>query len=603
MKFLNPAYLPGLILISVPIIIHLYFRKRLKKIPFSSLVFLKGAEASRLKWLKLKEILILLARCLLVAALFLALARPQYEGRVFTGNKLASVYLIIDNSFSMGYGKNFETALEQAEKIINIYSPKSMFYVIPMCEQKDFKSFWCDKSSASRNLKELKLSNSTGRLKDLYDKFLHEKSDLPKEFIYIGDGQAINFKGIDTLGNFYWLRIPLGSNTAVEYVILKNPFMIPEQNYQMTVSVRNYSTHSYQGKIQISAGNYFSQQDCNIPPGQDYVTNFSLPVTLQKGVVKIDNDSLPIDNQYYFCKSLLTKTKVLIVGNDNYIRLVLSPSQTIKSPFEIENTRDLKRIDLRPFQVIILNGIEEITEFEKLKLANFLAQSRNGMIVFLAPKIGRQLASLIAECGEVGNWMNMDGYLNIKSYDTDYQAFQIFKENPGLKTIKFFRFCEVKPRGNVLAELDNGMPLIINQRNIVVFATEINENNTDIMYNPNFLPLLHSLIYGLVNRNIDSEFKIGEKFLRTGLIKGPEGEILSEGIFSKPGFYTIDGETLGVNIDPIESNFATISPEMAKNLGIKTITIESSGGPADLTNFFLILALCAFVCELVLLLL
>ncbi|MEO0184285.1 MAG: BatA domain-containing protein [candidate division WOR-3 bacterium] len=603
MRFLNPYYLFGLMLIAVPIIIHLYFRKKLKKIPFSSLVFLKSAEASRLRWLRLREILILFARCLFVASLFLALARPQYQGRLVTGNKLASVYLIIDNSFSMGYGRNFEIALEQAERIIDTYSPKSMFYVIPMCGQKGFKPFWCNKHSATKNLKELKLSNSTGELKDLYDKFIQEKTDLPKELVYIGDGQTINFRGIEKLTDFYWLRIPLGSNVTIEYVLLKNPFSAPEQNTEMIANVKNYSNHSYQGKVQISAGHYFNQQECDIPPGQDYQLSFSLPIAIQKGVVQIENDSLPIDNQYYFSKSILTRMRVLIAGNDKYIRLGLSPSKTVKSQFEIENAATLKSIDLRPFEVIILNGIDEITEFEYLKLTNFLAQPRNGLIIFLTPKIGRQLRNLIADCCDIMDWINIDGYLNIKSYDMDFQPFEIFKDNPGLKTIKFFKFSHLNPRGKVLAKLDNGMPLIINHKNIMVIATEINENNTDIMYNPNFLPLLHSLIYGLTNRNIDNEFKIGQKILRTGLIKGPDGEILSEGIFLRPGFHTSDGETLGVNIDPIESNSTTITPEMAKNLGIRTITIESLSGPADLTTFFLILTLCAFVCEILFLLL
>jgi hypothetical protein len=42
---------------------------------------------------------------------------------------------------------------------------------------------------------------------------------------------------------------------------------------------------------------------------------------------------------------------------------------------------------------------------------------------------------------------------------------------------------------------------------------------------------------------------------------------------------------------------------MADNLGIKTITIESLKGPADMSTSFLIIALCAFVFELVFLLL
>ncbi len=603
MKFLNPNYLFGLILIAVPIIIHLIFRKKLQKFPFSSLMFLKSAEASRLRWLRLKEILILLMRCLFVASLFLALARPQYQGRIFRGSRLAAVYLVIDNSLSMNYGKNFKAALDQAEKIITAYSSKSMFYVIPLCVQNDYKPFWSNRISALNRIKEIRLSNSTGSIKDLYEKFAREKTELPAEFVYIGDGQTINFRGLETVNNFYWIKIPLGSNVAIEYVELKNPYSIPTDNYEMKVKIKNYSGGSYQGKVQVIAGSLFQQKEYNIPPMQDLITVFSLPVNIQNGVVKIDNDSLPVDNQYYFSKSLLFRINVLVVGNGKYIKLVLSPSTTIKTPFKIEHTTDLKKVNLGPHQIILLNGIEEITEFERLKLLNFLTQSRNGLIICLGPKTGPQLKNFLTDCGDIKGLVNIDGYLNIKWYDTDYPPFYVFQDNPGLKTIKFFRLCQMIPRGRVLALLNNDMPLIINHNNLTVLTTELNESSTDLIYNPNFVPLLHSLIYGLTNKHIDNEFRIGDRVLRPDLIRDPDGEILSDSILSKIGFYTVSKETLAVNIDPVESNPATITPQMADNLGIKTITIESLKGPADMSTSFLIIALCAFVCELLFLLL
>ena len=45
MIFLQPIYLIGLALTAVPIIIHLWFRKKLDKIPFSTLKIFKKSEA------------------------------------------------------------------------------------------------------------------------------------------------------------------------------------------------------------------------------------------------------------------------------------------------------------------------------------------------------------------------------------------------------------------------------------------------------------------------------------------------------------------------------------------------------------------------------
>ncbi len=604
MKFLNPDYLLGLLLIAVPIIIHLYYKKRLKKILFSSLMFLKSAEATRLRWYKLKEILILIMRCLIIAGMFFALARPQYTGKLFAKNRLAAVSVIIDNSISMNYNDNFTNALKKAEQVISNYSPKSIFYVTPLCEQKNFKPFWSNKHSALENLKKIKLSYLSCPLKDLINNLKNENTALPKEYIYIGDGQKINFKDMEPTKDLYWLKIPMGSeNIAIEDVSVKDPFQVPKDYYELKVNIKNYSKRVYRGNVQLIVDNYIKQNVCEISPGQNLITTFALPVTIKKGVIQLDKDSLDIDNQYFFSKSLMTDIKVLIVGSDAYIRTGLSPSNSISTPFQIENASTIKKTDLRPFQIIILNGIEELTEFEIIKLNNFLSQQANGLIIFLGPKIGANFKNFLAVFGTIEGQIDVEGYLNIKWIDTEYEPFRIFADNPGINLIKFFKSYRIIPRAQVLAKLSNGIPLILYHNNIMLITSQFNEASTDIIYNPNFIPLLHSLIYGLTNKYTDNEFRTGDKFPRQVKIKSPDGEVLSENIFFKPGFYAVEKETVGVNIDHLESNPQILSPEMANELGIKIITPESLQGFSDLTNIFLLIAFCALICELILMLL
>jgi len=590
MKFLNPLYLFGLFFIAIPIIIHLIFRKHLKKIFFPSLLFLKTSESKRLRWLRLKEILTLITRCLMVGSIFLALARPQYEGKIFVRNKLSAVYLVIDNSFSMHYSGNFENALQYAEKIINNFSPRSIFYVIPLCNQEGYNPFWTEKNNARNQLKNIKLSFATGSLKPLYEKFLLENTNIPKEFIYIGDGQIVNFRGLERLSDFYWIRIPVGSNIAIENVSLKEPYVVPKDNYGLTVTIKNYGKKPFQTKIELVAGSFYREQESTIPDEQGLNVFFQLPLHIHNGIIKIDQDSLLGDNQYYFSKSLLEKIKVLIVGDAKYIKTALSPSPEFKTPFEIGYTTNIKKIDLRPYNIIIINGIEEITNFELLKLMNFLSRTRTGLVLFLGPSVGPGLRNWVYNYAELEEWLNLEGYINIKWIDTDYRPFALFKENAGLKGIKIFKMWKLKPRATTLMRLDNNLPFLINQNNIMVFPTIFSETYTDIVYNPNFIPLLHSIIYGLLNKNIDKEYWIEE------VVNKFESRI------TKPGFYKVDSDTIGVNINPLESNLSTITPQMAQNLGIKIIDADSMSGSTDLTTLFLFLLLCAFVFEILLLL-
>ncbi len=548
-----------------------------------------------MRWLRLKEIVTLIIRCLMVASIFLALARPQYVGKMLTKNKIAAVYLVVDNSFSMHYGKNFDIALKQAEKIINNFSSRSIFYVVPFCMQEGYNPFWTDKNTAIGQLKNIKLSFSTGSLRPLYEKFLQEKTDAPKEFVYIGDGQIINFTGIEKLTNFYWLPIPAGSNVAIENVALKDPYVLPKDNYELCVSIKNYAKKPFSTKIELIAGNFYRSQEAKIPAGENTNIFFSLPSYIRNGMIKIDEDSLPEDNQFYFSKYLLQKIKALIVGDSRYIKIALAPSSEIKTPFTIDTAINIKKIDINSYHIIFMHGIEGINEFELLKLKNFLSKPKSGLILFLGPAIGSQLRYWINNYCDIEEWLNLEGYINIRWIDDDYPPFSLFKDKSGLKGIKIFKMWKMKSKSKNLIKLDNNLPFLINQNNIMIFPTILDESYTDIIYNPNFIPLLHSIVYGLLNKNIDNEYRISEIENKIKLKK----ELPS----TKPNFYKVAGETISVNIDPLESNLSPITSDMAQNLGIKIITTDSMDGYTDLTNIFLILLLGSFLIEILLLLL
>src|SRR5207244_8244717 len=72
LSFLNPLFLFGLAAAAIPVIIHLFTRKRPREMPFSSLEFLSEVNQSEIRRLKIKRWLLRLLRTLAIAALALA---------------------------------------------------------------------------------------------------------------------------------------------------------------------------------------------------------------------------------------------------------------------------------------------------------------------------------------------------------------------------------------------------------------------------------------------------------------------------------------------------------------------------------------------------
>ena len=118
MTFLNPLVLFGLLAASIPILIHLFNLRKLKKIEFSTLAFLKELQKNKIRKIKLKQWILLALRVLIILFLVFAFARPTLEGLAIGGTTSAAkttAVFIIDDTFSMSVIDNQGSLLNQAK--------------------------------------------------------------------------------------------------------------------------------------------------------------------------------------------------------------------------------------------------------------------------------------------------------------------------------------------------------------------------------------------------------------------------------------------------------------------------------------------------------
>jgi hypothetical protein len=104
MTFLHGALaIAGLAAIAIPIIIHLLSRRRRRPVEWAAMRFLLEAFQKHKRRLQLEQLILLALRCLALALLGLALARPLLErtGIIPSGGSRA-VYLVIDNGMASG---------------------------------------------------------------------------------------------------------------------------------------------------------------------------------------------------------------------------------------------------------------------------------------------------------------------------------------------------------------------------------------------------------------------------------------------------------------------------------------------------------------------
>src|SRR5437867_3310801 len=125
MAFLNPLLLFGIGAVSVPIVIHLLTKRKIKRVVWAAMQFLRPVVQRNQRRINLEDLILLALRCLLLMLLALALARPALRkaGAFFSGRGAQTAVIAIDNSASMsatdGVSSRFEKAKKAAEQLID----------------------------------------------------------------------------------------------------------------------------------------------------------------------------------------------------------------------------------------------------------------------------------------------------------------------------------------------------------------------------------------------------------------------------------------------------------------------------------------------------
>lgn len=117
MAFLAPIALWGLLLVSLPLLIHLLVRRRGRRLDFPSLRYLSETPSFKLYPRHIRQPLLLALRAAAIILLVLGLARPLFTFRSQTPETVR--FILLDASLSMKTRGRTEAAKEQARILVN----------------------------------------------------------------------------------------------------------------------------------------------------------------------------------------------------------------------------------------------------------------------------------------------------------------------------------------------------------------------------------------------------------------------------------------------------------------------------------------------------
>ena len=133
MQFLAPGLLWALAALAIPILLHLFYFRRFRKVEFTNVRFLREVKDETQNRSRLRNLLVLALRLLAFAALVLAFAQPFFGSEAAPSERqTAKIY--IDNSFSMSAQSSdvalVDKAKQRAREIVRSYGETAQFQVL-----------------------------------------------------------------------------------------------------------------------------------------------------------------------------------------------------------------------------------------------------------------------------------------------------------------------------------------------------------------------------------------------------------------------------------------------------------------------------------------
>ncbi|MBI5022080.1 MAG: BatA domain-containing protein [Ignavibacteriales bacterium] len=546
MTFLNPLFLFGLVAAAVPIILHFLNLRKLRIIEFSTLSFLKELQQTKIRRLKLKQILLLIIRTLIIIFIVLAFARPamrNYFWGIIGTNAQSTIIIILDDSFSMARrdanGELLSQAKQSALSITNIIKEGDEVYFLRLSElpEATIESATHDINRLRKYIDETKISNITRPIDDairLSAKFLSQSNNANKEIYIISDNQSTLYTQSITkkhlsLGdmNARLILMPIGQtdqiNCCVDSIEIASTIFEIAKPIIIRASIKNFNEHAIPNLLAsvYLDGKRVAQKNLSLNGYGTTKAEFSvLPKKngFNNGYIQIENDAISQDNIRYFSFYIPEILDVTFIANsENEIRLprlalasslLGNANRSISAKFLSNNK--LTSAEISRTQSIICTNLQTFSEQQLLILKNFVTDG-GGLIIFPDDKIeiarfNNTISNLfnISPIGNIIGSKTTPVNLTFNKIDYDHPLFiGMFEKNE--KTIKdqqiespsIYKTVTFKPNAaaRTIITLSDNSPFLTQystgRGKIFLFSVSPSLDWSDFPIKGIFAPLLH----------------------------------------------------------------------------------------------------------------
>ena len=627
LAFLNVTFLFAALGAAIPLILHLVRRQRAGIHVFSMVRFLVSTQRAIVRQQRFRRLLLLLLRmaaCALLAVLF---ARPfvrDQDESFFAGAQPEAAAILVDTSYSMGYGNRLAVARRRAAEVLNTLRTGDQVALLTFAVQaRVVRELGSDHSGLPALLDTgieatFEGTDYVEALRAADDQL--SGADFEKRTLYlVSDFQQSGWNPRSAgwkLSPGVQLRlIDVGDeqddNTAVTGVEIPSALSAEERDLDVVVRIRNYGRTPFRDELTLRVnGTASGRRMVEIPQRSGRLETFrhTFDPATNAGEVILGDDGLPVDNRFYFTVSAPAPLRVLCLEERRrpdrpseaayYLSQALSLRRDPPVEVDVRSPRAMADVDPGDYDVVISANLSVLPRGAQSRLTDYV-RSGGSLIIALNPAVspgifhtsfGELLPGRIASLSSPD--APRDRYRLLTDVNYQHPVFQPFSgpRHGDFGTVRFYRTARFEPdsTATVPARFEDGSAAVAEKplgsgRTFLVLST-FDLSWTDFPIREVFVPFLYESIDYLASRGTlhgrgaglyrlaGEAVRLPDDALHVELPSGErvpaEASQTGTRLFTRtqrPGLYRVQSEggphTFAVNLDTRESDFTRMDVE------------------------------------------
>ncbi|MDZ7816296.1 MAG: BatA domain-containing protein [Planctomycetota bacterium] len=532
LSLLSSAMLWGATAAAVPFVVHLLVSRPPKRVIFPTMRFLSGSARKVASGMKLKRLLLLLARAALPALIALIMARAMFVPSVSASQDLPAIGILIDNSSSMlvktARSTVLDNALKRAKSVVDSAPNGAIFCIASLDSARDFVR---DPNVAKKLIDEAAASSSSASVMDALERLVEQyfariSEERLRKIVIVSDFAAHNFETgkVPELNGIGLSLIDVGTEISQDRAVVEaepvSSVILPGVPAAVAFTARsNYDLDAQTVQLIVNGRNV-ATRTFDLKAGQpvrltmEFTLDESLQGSIAGEVSYLANDAFPLNDSAYFAFDLATSLKVLILHGESeqqrklarILSNAISPSLLGNaSPYEVvtASATSFKIAALSSFDAVYYISEEPPNQLGRNMLGDW---TRGGgvLFVFTTPAMDREVFGELLGLEQVASApAYLDEPLALSSISPRNSLVDFFSEGSNGRLDFVLSMARqdigrVPENARVLFEYEDGVPAALvlprEQGLTVLFNISLDRSESNLIARPVFLPLVHEVL-------------------------------------------------------------------------------------------------------------